>query len=147
MEAKSTFERVEKVRLAILDKDLKARTFKKFPLSSDGTKIDVVRAGSGYFMPKIDNDSFVEFPYRTLLSFPPFKRQFMRVYFATRGADACINFRTGEVPGPDPQQVLDAAKTELVKNFGKEKQEVPLPLYIILVLVLLMFLKLFGVIV
>lgn len=113
----------EKVKLAILDKDLKARTFKKFPITSDGTKIDVVNAGKGYFMPKFDNDSFIELPYRHPLSF--WKQSWARVYVAVRGADACINFKTGEVPDYDPKQIVKAARAEVIKNYGKGKLEIP----------------------
>lgn len=134
----------DKVTLAILDKDLKARTFRKFPLTSDGTKIDVVNAGKGYFMPRIDNDSFIELPSRSMI--PPFKRKWDRIYVAIRGAKACINFRTEEVYGPDPQQVVDAAKSELITNFGKEKQDTPMLVYFNLVLNVLIFLILIGVI-
>lgn len=137
-------EKGEKVLLAILDKDLKARTFKKFPLSSEGSKIDVVNAGKGYFMPKIDNDSFIELPYRSLLT--PWKLSWRRFYVAVRGSDACINFKTGEVNGPDPHQVIEAAKSELIKNFGKEKQDTPTLLYIVLGVTILTLLKVLGVI-
>lgn len=139
------FLKPEKVLLAILDRDLKARTYAKFPLSSEGTKVDVVNAGKGYFMPKIDNDSFIEFPYRSPLT--PWKISWRRVYVAVRGSASCINFRTEEVKGPDPQQVIDAARSELVKNFGKEKIETPLITYIILIAIILVALKVFGVIV
>lgn len=131
----------EKVLLAILDKDLKARTFKKFPLSSEGTKIDVISAGKGYFMPKIDNDSFIELPRPRYLG-----GGWNRVYVAVRGANKCYNFRTGEVSGPDPQQVIEAAKSELIKNFGKEKLETPLLLYIVLAINIFILLKVLGVI-
>lgn len=131
----------EEVFLAILDKDLKARTFKKFPLSSEGTKIDVVNAGKGYFMPKIDNDSYIEFPRPKYLG-----GGWKRVYVAVRGADSCINFRTGEVNGPDPQQVIDAAKSEIIKNFGKAEKDTPVVLWIILGVCVLILLKVLGVI-
>lgn len=129
----------EKVKLAILDKDLKARTFQKFPLNSDGTKIDVVNSGKGYFMPKIDNDSFIELPRSKFLG-----GGWDRVYVAVRGAKSCFNFRTGESNGPDPQQVIDAAKAEMIKNFGTDKQETPIWTYVIIGLLILIFLKQFG---
>lgn len=135
----------KKVQLAILDRDLKARTFQQFPLNSDGTKIDVVNSGKGYFMPKIDNDSFIELPYRSLI--PPFKTKFNRIYIAPRGADSCVNFRTKEVKGPDPEQVIEAARAEMVRNFGKQKQDIPLIFYIMLLVLIGVALKVFGVIV
>lgn len=135
----------EKVKLAILDKDLKARTFKKFSLTSDGAKIDVVSAGKGYFMPKFDNDSFIEFPYRNPLT--PWKHSWARVYVAVRGSDACINFRTAHVPMPDPEQVANATEAGLIKNFGKEEKGIPWYIWFIFLLLLGIALKVFGVIV
>ena len=50
----------KKVKLAIFDKDLKARTVKEYPISDNGEQIKVVSGGEGHFMPKFDNDSFIE---------------------------------------------------------------------------------------
>jgi hypothetical protein len=135
----------EKVKLAILDKDLKARVFRRFPLTSDGGKIDVISAGKGYFMPKFDNDSYIEFPYRNPLTF--WKRSWTRVYVAIRGADKCINFKTEEVSGPDPKQAVDATSSSLIKNFGKEEKGVPWYIWVLFLILIGIALKVFGVIV
>jgi len=52
----------KKVKLAIVDKDLKARTVKKYPVSDSGEQIRIVSGGEGHFMPYFDNESFIEFP-------------------------------------------------------------------------------------
>lgn len=134
----------KKVKVAIFDRDLKARTFKSFPVSDDGSRIRINPSGKGYFAPKFDNDSYIELPRRSLLM--PWKIVWDRIYFVRRGADTCVNFRTGEVPGPDPELVKMAAGTELLKNLGREKPETPVLLYIIFFIVLLILLKVMGVI-
>ena len=135
----------KKVKLAIIDKDLKARTFKMYPLTEDGTKIKVTEAGKGYFMPEIDTDSYIELPSRSLI--PPFKLKWNRIYFAIKGTKKCIDFKTGTVKDPDPSLVLKAAGTTMLMNLGKEKQETELIIYIILAAVIGIALKIFGVIV
>ena len=135
----------KKVKLAIIDKDLKARTFKSFPLTEDGTKIKVTESGKGYFMPEIDTDSYLELPSRSL--FPPWRIKWNRIYFAIKSTKKCINFKTGDVPDPDPTLVLKAAGTTMLMNLGKEKQETELIIYLILAAVIGIALKIFGVIV
>ncbi len=134
----------KKVKLAIFDKDLKARTVKMFDVSESGEQITVKSGGEGHFMPSFDNDSFIEFPKR---AFPTFWRVVWdRVYFARKGAKKCVNFQTEKVEGPDPELVLEAAGTEMLRNLGKEKTETSLITYIMLALLLIITLKVLGVI-
>ena len=135
----------KKVKLAIIDKDLRARTFKKFPLSDDGAKIKVKSGGDGHFMPEIDTDSYIELPSRSV--FPPWRIKWNRFYFVIKGAKKCIDFKTGGVTGPDSSLVLEAAGTTMLMNLGKEKKETEMIVYIILLVVIGMALKVFGVIV
>ena len=134
----------KKVKLAIFDKDLRARTVGKFELSDNGEKIKVRPKGKGKFTPTIDNESFIEFPRRS--PFPPFRIHWDKVYFVRRGANACVNFKTGKVEGPDPEQVMEAARSEILANIGKEKQEIPFILWIILAVAGVTLLKVLGVI-
>lgn len=135
----------KKVNLAIFDRDLKAREFGKYPVTDDGTKIQVRKGGKRNFNPTFDNDSYIEFPYRSMLSF--WKISWKRIYFAPNGAKACVNFRTLEVLDPDPSLVMEAAESEILRNIGKEKAEIPLVLYVILAVVIFVALRVFGVIV
>jgi len=130
--------------LAVYDKDLKARIYKKFPVTDDGSKIQVKRGGKANFNPAIDNDSFIEFPKRSLLR--PWAISWQRVYFAPNGAKKCVNFQTKTVLDPDPSLVLKAAGTQMLNNLGKEKIETPILTYIMLFLLIVAVLKLFGVI-
>lgn len=133
-----------KVTVALFDKDLRA-TMKEYPLNSDGTRIEIRKGGKRHFMPEIDNHTFLELPYRGLLT--PWKLSYKRVYFAMRWSKACVNFYTGQVPGPDPQTVMEAAGTDLIKNLGKEQGETSVIQYCILGLLILILLKVLGVIV
>ena len=135
----------KKVKLAIIDKDLRARTFKNFPLSEDGTKIKVKSGGEGHFMPSFETDSYIELPSRSL--FPPWRTKWNRIYFVNKGTSKCINFKTETVPAPDPSLVLEAAGTLMLMNLGKEKKETDLIIYIILAVLIGIALKIFGVIV
>lgn len=133
-----------KVKLAVYDKDLKARIYKKFPVTDDGAKIQVKRGGKANFNPEFDNDSFIEFPKR---SFPRvWRKTWDRVYFAPNAAKKCVNFRTLTVLEPDPSLVLKAAGTEMLRNLGKEKAETPMLTYIMLFILIVLALKVFGVI-
>ena len=135
----------KKVKLAIFDSDLKARTVKKYPVTDDGSKIRVVSGGENHFMPSFDNDSFIEFPRRSLL--PPFGIKWDRVYFARKKAKKCVNFKTGEVPGPDPELVKKAAGMTMLTELGKDKTDIHPLFYIMLLILLGIALKVFGVIV
>lgn len=139
----------KKVELAVFDKDLKARTVGKFPLSKDGTKIKVRTGGKRNFSPSFDHSSYIEFPYRSLVT--PWRISWKRVYFVRNAASECVNFhRTPEgfteVPQPDPEIVMEAAEAAILKGIGKDKQETPMILYIILAAVAITLLKVLGVI-
>ena len=135
----------KKVKLAIIDKDLKARTFKMYPLTEDGAKIKVVESGKGMFKPEIDTDSYIELPSRSIL--PPWRRKWHRIYFVNKGATKCINFKTETILDPDPSLVLEAASTTMLMNLGKEKKETDPLVYVTLAVLIGIALKVFGVIV
>lgn len=138
----------KKVRVAVFDKDLKCRLFKLRPLTKDGGKIMIAdrhKGGRGIVNPTFDNKSYLELPYRSLI--PPFPIKWQRIYFARNGAKACVNFETGTVPGPDQEDVMRAAGTEMLNNIGKEKVETPVLMYIVLALLIIITLKVLGVLV
>lgn len=180
----------KKVRLAVFDRDLKAREFGDFELTGDGSKISVRKGGKRNFNPTLDNDSFIELPYRSMFS--PWKVSWRRIYFARNGAKSCVRFRKfpnelsnkiksladlqeimaaaeGDNPEakhqlnelmkvietasnddflvPDPEEVMNAAKAEMIKNFGKEEQQTPIWMYVLIAINLVTLLKVLGVIV
>jgi len=132
-----------KVTLIIYDKDLKARTVKRFPVSADGSKIDV-KIGDSTFSPTFDNESFIDIRKRSLLM--PWRKYWERFYFVPNYGSACVNFQTETVLEPDPKIVMQAAKAEIISNWGKTKQDTPMILTIILIVLILIAAKIFGVI-
>lgn len=140
----------KKVKLAIFDRDLKARAFEKFGVSKDGSKISVRKGGKRNFNPTFDNDSFIEFPRRSLI--PPFRIVWDRVYFARNMAKACVRFRrtdgdSDDFLDPDPEQVMKAAENQILEQIGTEKQETPMVTWVTLAMVVIILLKVLGVIV
>lgn len=132
----------KKVKLAIFDGDLKVRTLGHFHVSKDGSKVSVKRGGKGNFNPAFNNDSFLEFPRPWYLG-----GGWNRIYIVRKGASKCVDFKTETVEGPDPEEVMDAAKAEILKGLGKDKQDTPLIFYILLFVLIGVALKVFGVIV
>ena len=130
--------------MAIFDKDLKARTYKNFSVTEDGQKIQVKSGGKANFNPQFDNESFIELPKRAFLR--PWKTNWNRVYFASNGADKCVNFKTEKVPGPDPTLVSKAAGTTLVQNLSKEKETTSVITWVQLGLLIIILLKVLGII-
>lgn len=130
----------EKVKLAIFDNDLKARIVKKYEISDSGDQIKVKSGGEGHFMPRFDNDSFIEFSRPWY-----FGGGWNRVYFVKKGAKECVNFKTAKVSGPDPEQVKRSVGSTLLDQLGKEKPPFPTwIIYLILLLALGTALKVFG---
>ena len=135
----------KKVKVAIFDQDLKIRQFGDFPLTSDGSKINIKSGGKGHFNPSFSNTSYLEFPYRSILNL--FRIQYRRVYVVRNTARKCVNFDTEEVPAPDPEEVMKAASAKILENMGRETQDTPFILYIILAAIGIVALKVFEVIV
>ena len=136
----------KKVKLAIFDKDLKARTVKLFPVSDSGEQVKVKSGGEAHFMPYFGNESFIEFPYRALSS--PWRISWDRIYFVKKGAKQCVDFKTEIVYGPDPEDMKKAVSSSLLDKLGKDEPAFPSwIIYAILVVSIGVALKVFGVIV
>lgn len=135
----------DKVLLAIYDNDLKCRTVKKYEISDSGTQIKVQSGGDGHFMPKFDNDSFLELPsVKKFIFFGP--RTWKRYYFVKKKGEKCVNFQTGEAFGMSPEEAKKAVGSTLLREIGKTKQEIPFIMYLILMVLVGIALKVFGVI-
>jgi len=134
-----------KVITAIFDNDLRVE-LGKHEVSEDGTQIRIKSGGESHFMPSFDNDSFLEFPYRAITSF--WKHSYRRMYIVKKKATACVNFKTGKVPGPNLEQLKQAIASTNLDKLGK--QDPPFPawiIYLILLCVLGIAAKVFGVLV
>jgi len=136
----------KKVKLAVFDKDLKARTVKLFPVSDSGEQIRVKSGGEAHFMPYFGNDSFIEFPYRALTS--PWKISWDRIYFVKKGAKQCVDFETETVYGPNPEDMKNAVSSSLLGKLGTDEKAFPVwIIYAILLMNIGVVLKVFGVLV
>ena len=131
-----------KVILAIFDNDLKAKVG-KYELSKDGGKIVVKSGGDAHWMPSFDNDSFIEFPFRS--PFSPWKKSYRRIYFVKKKGTACVNFTTGKVSGPSEEQLKEAMGSVAFKNLGKEDKETTLISYLTLAIAFIILLSQMGV--
>ena len=133
-----------KVNLAIIDTDLTIRTLKKYPLSSNGRQIHVKSGGENHFMPKITNTSYLEFPTRKRYYLFG-ARMYKKIYFAMNKAKKCIDFKSGEVGMPSPEEMKKALGSTMLGQIGKAKPDIPLISYIILACVVILLLIQMGV--
>ena len=112
-----------KVNLAIIDTDLTIRTLKKYPLSSNGRQIHVVSGGENHFMPVIANTSYLEFPTKKKYYFFG-ARMYKKIYFAMNKAKKCIDFASGDVSLPSPEEMKKAIAATMLARIGKDKQDI-----------------------
>lgn len=133
-----------KVKVAIYDADLRVRKIGYYPLNADGTKIKIQSGGDGHFMPSIEKGSCLEFPKRSMI--PPFRKTYERVYIIKNKGSKPVNFETEETFGFSTKEIMNAARSEIIANFGKTKTEVPMIFYIIMLILLAIAGKVFGVI-
>ena len=114
-----------KVNLAIIDTDLMIRSLRQYPLSSNGRQIHVISGGENHFMPAISNTSYLEFPTkRKYLLFGA--RTYKKIYFAMNKAKKCVDFKSGDVSLPSPEELKKAIGATMLNQIGKDKQETPM---------------------
>jgi len=130
-----------KVNVAVFDNDLRVEILKR-EISDTGNKIRITSGGTGNWKPSYDNDSFLEFPYRSLFSF--WKTSWRRIYFVKKRGKKCVNFNTGEVKGPDPEDLEQAIGAVGLNKLGNQKQEIHIIFYIIVLILIGIALKVFG---
>lgn len=134
------------MHLAIIDTDLKIRTLKKYPLSANGRQIHVISGGENHFMPLITNTSYLELPDRKrffLFGEPTFKR----IYFAMNKAKKCVDFESGDVSLPSPEEMKKALASTMLNKLGRPEQPFPTwVLYFMLLVMIGVALKVFGVV-
>jgi len=122
----------KKVKVCVFDNDHRVEE-KQYELSEAGDKISIVKEGAGYFMPEIDNDSFLEFKsWKKWLLFG--ERTYVRKYFVNNRAKKCFNFKTGEISQPDIEGLKKAIANDQLAKIGTEEQKTPWQLNILLVL-------------
>ena len=133
------------VNLAVIDTDLTIRTLKKYPLSSNGRQIHVASGGTEHFMPTITNTSYLEFPDKKKYYLFG-ARMYKKIYFSMNKAKKCVDFKSGEVGMPSPEEMKRAIGSTMLNQIGKVKQDTPLIQYFIVLILLGIAAKVFGVI-
>lgn len=113
----------ENVTLAIIDMDLKIRTIKKYPLSSAGRQIVVVNGGENHFMPKITNTSYLWLPMGPKRFLFCGKKRLKQIYFAMNKAKKCVDFASGDVSMPSPEEMKKAIENTILEQIGKNKNQ------------------------
>jgi len=113
----------DKVITAVFGKDLRIQ-LKKRELSASGTKIKIVSAGEGYFMPEIGPTTFLDWPSRKKYLFFG-ARSYKRVFFAQKLASKCVDFGKEDVVihTPDPEQLKRANAALLAEKIGQDAQK------------------------
>jgi hypothetical protein len=134
-----------KVNLAIIDTDLTIRTLEKYPLSTNGRQIHVISGGENHFMPVISSTSYLEFPSRKKY-FLFGSRMYKKIYFAMNKAKKCVDFNSGEVGMPSPEQLKVAIAATMLAKIGKEKQDITWISYVTLAITILLLLISMGVV-
>ena len=136
----------EKVKVAVFDNTLKIE-LNKYPIAENGKQIQIVSGGAGHWMPQFDNDCALEFPKKTFGG--RWKSGTEKVYFVPKMGKKCINFKTGEVTGPDIEQIKQSLGALMLDQLGQEKPQLPswIPFAIFFLVLVNVFiaLKVFGV--
>lgn len=112
----------DKVKTAIFGKDLRVK-LKKYPLSENGDKIDVVSdLEKGYFMPAIGPNTFLDWPKRKkyIIRGP---RTYERIYFSIRESAKCVDFVTSNIYGPDREKIKQANEVFLAREIGSDRNK------------------------
>jgi hypothetical protein len=113
----------EKVNLAIIDKDLTVRSIKKYSLSTNGRQILVISGGENHFMPAITNTSYLKLPIGAKRFVLFGKKGLKQVYFAMNKAEECVDFASGHVSMPSPEEMKRAISSTMLGQIGKEKTD------------------------
>jgi len=117
---------VEKVKVAFVDKDLKIRTTRRYPLTDDGERIKIYdKGGRGNENPLFTKTSALSF--RCRRSYPPFAVYYQDVYFMKTGATSCMDFKdvTVSVPDLDRDRIKESMGAVMVDRIGQPKENYP----------------------
>lgn len=131
-----------KVTVAIYDADLRVK-LGKYPISENGKQIVVQSGGAAHHMPKMGPTNFLDFP-KTFLGW---NTGYERIYIVEKMGDKCVDFKTGETFGPDPETIDAAIASTMLHRVGAEKPAVmPFLTYLMLGLNVLIALKVLGIV-
>ena len=125
----------KKVKVAVFGND-NCVEWKDYEINESGNRLTIVKEGAGYFMPEIDNDSPLYFPYwRKFFFFG--ERTYKKVYFVNNKAKKCYDFKRGVLSMPDLEQIDTSIASTQLNKIGSPVQDTPWQLWAILASVLL----------
>lgn len=108
----------EKIQLFIIDKDLRIRESGQYEVG-DADKIKYKSGGTENWNPLIGETTYVEKKgWKKYLLFGA--RNWIREYYILRKGDKCIDFKTGDIPTPDPEKLKLANAGLLARDIGKD---------------------------
>jgi len=138
----------EKIKLFIIDKDLRVRESGNFEVG-DADKIKYKSGGTENWNPQISETTYLEKKgWKKWLLFG--ERNWIREYYTIRKGEKCIDFKTGDIPTPNPESLKKANLSLLAKDIGKDSNP-PTPwqmwaAFIFSLLTFIMMLNMSGVI-
>ena len=138
----------EKIKLFIIDKDLRVRESGNFEVG-DADKIKYKSGGTENWNPQISETTYLEKKgWKQWLLFG--ERNWIREYYTIRKGEKCIDFKTGDIPTPNPESLKKANLSLLAKDIGKDSNP-PTPwqmwaAFIFSLLTFIMMLNMSGVI-
>lgn len=111
----------EKIKLFIIDKDLRVREQGKYEVG-DGDKIRIKSGGTENWNPTLSETSFIEKKgWKKYLLFG--ERGWKREYYVIRKGASCIDFKTPYVPTPDSKALKQANLNLLARDIGSEAKK------------------------
>ena len=108
----------EKIKLFIIDKDLRIRESGNFEVG-DADKVKYKSGGTENWNPVIGETTYIEKKgWKKYLLFG--QRNWIREYYTIRKGEKCIDFRTADVPTPNPETLKRANAGLLARDIGKD---------------------------
>jgi hypothetical protein len=135
----------EKINLFIIDKDLRIRESGMFEVG-DADKIRYKSGGTENWNPIIGETTYIEKKgWKKYLLFGD--RNWKREYYILRKGEKCIDFKTPDIPTPNPNSLKKANLSLLAREIGSDaKPDVPWYAWIQLALIGFLTLLQMGVI-
>jgi len=129
----------EKIKLFIIDKDLRIRESGNFEVG-DADKVKYKSGGTENWNPVIGETTYIEKKgWKKYVLFG--QRNWVREYYTIRKGEKCIDFKTGDVPTPNPEKLKLANASLLAKDIGKDSNpSIPWQIWAALIFSFLTFL-------
>jgi len=133
----------EKIKLFIIDKDLRVRESGYFEVG-DADKVRYKSGGTENWNPVIGETTYIEKKgWKKWLLFG--ERNWIREYYTLRKGEKCIDFKTTDVPTPNPEKLKLANASLLAKDIGKDSNpNIPWQMWAAFILSLLTFLMMLN---